>query len=252
MIKCPNCSFNDNPTTALVCQRCGYPLPSVQPKSVRTEMGMEPQISEHEAYDELFGDEPALPEYGMVVIEKDDEPPAREEHPEDEVRPDTVVSANARCPCCGQVVENEIPSHLCAICDTQLVPGSHYCHNCGTPVASNAPQLSLVMQGRSDTEAVRFRFEDAERRWLIGRTIEALNHYVDIDLAPYGGKGRGVSRTHAEIYFDPGAQHWVLMDVGSQFGTYVDNQQIEPRHLIYLQDGQFLRFGGLVFRVVME
>lgn len=249
-MKCPNCSFNDNPANALVCQRCGFALPSApQPQSIRTEMAMEPQISEDEAYDQLFGDE-----FGMIVLEEADEPtPSSSTVEQEPAMPvDTVVSAQTRCPCCSQTISHDIQFQICAICDTQLVPGAHYCHNCGSPVAVNAPRLTLMMQGRTEAETVRFRLEDAERRWLIGRTIEALNHYVDIDLAPYGGKGRGVSRTHAEIYFDPGAQLWVMIDVGSQFGTFVDNQKVESRRVVYLEDGQFLRFGGLVFRVIME
>lgn len=72
----------------------------------------------------------------------------------------------------------------------------------------SGPSLRIDVEGRITTV-------DPSQIVRIGRSSEA-----DVRLP-----GESVSRAHAE--FRPGPQGWVLVDVGSQHGTFVDERRIE-------------------------
>ncbi len=72
-------------------------------------------------------------------------------------------------------------------------------------------------------------YELASMRLLIGR--ESTNDIVVKDI--------NVSRTHAELRLDRGSQ-WVLSDLGSTNGTFVNGRQITTESL---QDGDRVTFG---------
>lgn len=73
---------------------------------------------------------------------------------------------------------------------------------------------------------------------FIGRKAEPQN---DLDLEPYRGKSLGVSRHHAEIIYKDG--YYLVRDLGSANGTWINNQQIEPDRLEMLHNGDLLRIG---------
>lgn len=58
---------------------------------------------------------------------------------------------------------------------------------------------------------------------------------------------RLASRDHAAVRFDPASQHWILRDLGSRNGTWLDGQQITS---VVLSDTATVRIGTseLVFR----
>lgn len=165
-----------------------------------------------------------------------------------------LVGVGTYCPHCGQNLgdDEEGEERHCVECNTLLVIGAKYCHACGTEQPVAHPVLKLVMQTKEHPEMVEFTLKDIEGESVIGRTIEQRNHYVEIDLSPFGAKSRGVSRRHARIHFDSGQAGWQLTDIGSQFGTFVNNLQLEPNETVMLEDGQTVRFGGMNFRIVVE
>jgi ribosomal protein L40E len=165
-----------------------------------------------------------------------------------------LIGVGAFCPHCGQNLgtDEDSEARYCVECNTLLVLDAKYCHACGTEQPVSHPILRLVMQTKEHPETVEFTFKDIEDESVIGRTIEQRNHYVEIDLSPFGAKSRGVSRRHARIHFDSTQEGWQLTDIGSQFGTFVNNLKLEPNETVMLEDGQTIRLGGMNFRIVVE
>jgi hypothetical protein len=151
---------------------------------------------------------------------------------------------------CGQaVVLPLLKADTCRACGTRLLPEASYCYHCG---AATSPLLTLVLQGTDGTEETRLYLHNPDKIWTIGRTIEQLDHYVDIDLTPYDAKERGVSRSHATVEYDAAQRRWFITDLESQFGTYVDDQHLREKRPVALEHGQHIRLGGLLLRVVLE
>lgn len=137
------------------------------------------------------------------------------------------------------------PSPMCVNCGVALVADAIYCHRCGHK--QPPPTLTLRLD-----ESTSFVLQETERPHTIGRTIEPLEHYVDIDLGSHGGKEQGVSRFHAEISFDDKEYIWQLRDVGSQFGTFINEEQLPADEVRPLLPGQELRFGGIKLGVEID
>lgn len=137
----------------------------------------------------------------------------------------------------------------CINCGSLLLADSIFCHRCG--IKQPSPKLILQLEDE-DEQLEPFVLEDAGIKHVIGRTIEPLEHFVQIDLSPYRGKEQGVSRSHAEIWFDQEQFAWQLRDIGSQFGTFVDENQLEEGQAVTLAPSQRLRFGGITISVTLE
>jgi hypothetical protein len=82
---------------------------------------------------------------------------------------------------------------------------------------------------------------------VIGRRDPATGDMPHIDLEPYGGTEKGVSRRHASIVRDDGGLH--LVDAGSANGTYLNGQRLVPNQPRILRDGDDVRLGYLVLRI---
>jgi hypothetical protein len=68
-----------------------------------------------------------------------------------------------------------------------------------------------------------------------------------IDLSPYGGRQKGVSRLHAAIYR---TKHTlVLGDLGSSNGTNLNTERLRTQQTRVLRDGDEIRFGKLAVRI---
>ena len=82
---------------------------------------------------------------------------------------------------------------------------------------------------------------------LIGRKdVEAD---PDIDLAPYGGIEKGVSRKHAMIVFDDG--HYFVKDMESTNYTLLNAARLFPAQLYPLKHEDQLTLGDLEIRVLL-
>ncbi len=82
---------------------------------------------------------------------------------------------------------------------------------------------------------------------LIGRKdVEAD---PDIDLAPYGGVEKGVSRKHAMIIFDGG--HYFIKDMESTNYTLLNAARLFPAQLYPLNHDDQLTLGDLEIRVLL-
>jgi multimeric flavodoxin WrbA len=78
---------------------------------------------------------------------------------------------------------------------------------------------------------------------LIGRVRPGVTPIPDVDLVPHGGDQMGVSRQHARMLCGSGG--WVLEDLESTNGTFLNGQQIPPGHQVRVRTGDLIRFGTL-------
>jgi serine/threonine protein kinase len=79
---------------------------------------------------------------------------------------------------------------------------------------------------------------------LIGRADPRGNVVPDIDLAMYGGGSAGVSRQHARLLRS--ADGWIIEDLRSTNGTYVNDQLVSSTQPTSLNDGDSVRCGQLL------
>lgn len=84
----------------------------------------------------------------------------------------------------------------------------------------------------------------------IGRSDRANGIFPQVDLDPDGGYEAGVSRRHAIISRND--ETYYVMDLGSVNGSFLNKQRLGPQVATALKDGDELRLGNVVMKVVME
>ena len=86
-----------------------------------------------------------------------------------------------------------------------------------------------------------------DKETLFGRFDPDGNNPSQVDLSPYGGRKKGVSRIHAAIYR---SKHTLsLADLGSSNGTFLNGERLRPQQTRVLRDGDEVRFGGLAAKI---
>lgn len=83
---------------------------------------------------------------------------------------------------------------------------------------------------------------------LVGRTDAERGIYPDIDLTAHGGELGGVSRRHIQLQVR--GNGWVVEDVGSLNGTWLNGQRLMPGAPQPLAAGDHLLLGGIGLRCV--
>ena len=78
---------------------------------------------------------------------------------------------------------------------------------------------------------------------VMGRTYR--NNVVDVDLEPYGASKYGVSRRHAQLLKQ--GDLWLLEDLNSLNGTFVNTTQVKHGNPVILKDGDTVRLSHMVF-----
>lgn len=78
---------------------------------------------------------------------------------------------------------------------------------------------------------------------LIGRIRPGVTPIPDVDLVPHGGDQKGVSRQHARMLHGSGG--WVLEDLKSTNGTFLNGKQVAPGQQVRVRTGDIIRFGTL-------
>lgn len=111
--------------------------------------------------------------------------------------------------------------------------------------AGEAKKLTIVIPGN------RLRLTvELTGRILIGRADIGGENAPDLDLTPFGGIDKGVSREHASIQLsDRGI---ILRDLGSTNGTILNSSQLIPEQPFLLRSGDEVRFGDLLVHVFFE
>lgn len=78
----------------------------------------------------------------------------------------------------------------------------------------------------------------------IGRADPQGQEVPDVDLEPHGGRMAGVSRRHAMLLRGPVG--WLLEDLHSTNGTFVNGEPVLPGQPVALKSGDQVRFGQLL------
>ena len=161
----------------------------------------------------------------------------------------------------------------CPVCHHQEYEGELFCSQCGAqlvlvedaaitqhfpsaqlneaPSAEAAPpaaiprppgpgQIALSPEGAEASIILAGKFE-----YVLGR--DSQSQTPDVDLNPYGGREKGVSRRHASLRVD--GKQLLLMDLGSANGTKLYGEPMRSREPVRLLDGDEIRLGKLAMRV---
>jgi predicted ATPase/DNA-binding SARP family transcriptional activator len=159
---------------------------------------------------------------------------------------------------------------VCQDCGQRNRPGSLFCVNCHAPLlelddilrlrtkvvtgqafrdvdrgwgtASFPPGSTFVIQLEDSSEIYQIRIVEINEV-VIGRYDPFSGSTPDIDLNPFGGFEKGVSRRHALIARQDNSLH--IVDLGSSNGTYLDGQKLTPRQPRAIRDGDEVRIGKL-------
>ncbi len=86
--------------------------------------------------------------------------------------------------------------------------------------------------------------------YTIGRSAEDQNVKPDIDLTPYKGYEKGVSRLHAMIRINDGII--TIKDLGSVNGTRLNGKKLNPNEAYNLSHGDILSLGKLRVQVIIR
>ncbi len=102
-------------------------------------------------------------------------------------------------------------------------------------------QIALAPEGAEASLILAGKFE-----YVLGRESQSQSQ-PDVDLNPYGGREKGVSRRHATLRVD--GKQLLLMDLGSANGTRLNGEPMRPQEPVRLLDGDEIRLGKLSVRV---
>jgi pSer/pThr/pTyr-binding forkhead associated (FHA) protein len=161
------------------------------------------------------------------------------------------------CPNCQRDIEDT--TLICPYCGSLIATDSSSTRALGnTDVEDGIPRwgtarfndrMNLVLRLRDSRTTFVY---DAEQitELLIGRRDPTNDKMPDLDLDPYGGADKGVSRNHAAIVRRDGALS--VVDKGGANGTFLNGQRLIPHQPRILRDGDDLRLGHMVLQVRFE
>lgn len=169
----------------------------------------------------------------------------------------------------------------CPDCGAQHYPGTLFCNACGgavhpaaqahvaqarrvaratTPPSATArrrpetlpppepdrelPELQAHIPHRRHTVALRAAVVN------IGRADPEAGFAPELDLTPFDGLERGVSRRHATIQWAEGG--FVLIDQHSGNGTWLEGARLVAGYAYQLPPQATVRFGDLVVQLMVE
>jgi pSer/pThr/pTyr-binding forkhead associated (FHA) protein len=104
-----------------------------------------------------------------------------------------------------------------------------------------AGQIALTIEGGAQPVILEGR-----REYFLGREAQE-QQTPDVNLSPYGGREKGVSRRHASLRLD--RRQLLLMDLGSSNGTQLNGSPLVSHEPVRLENGDEIRLGKLAIRV---
>ncbi len=81
----------------------------------------------------------------------------------------------------------------------------------------------------------------------LGRADEESHWQPTVDLTPYGAVEQGVSRVHADLYFE--GEQVFLLEVGSANGTRVNGKKVYLGNAEQIHDGDIVELGQMRVRI---
>lgn len=85
---------------------------------------------------------------------------------------------------------------------------------------------------------------------VMGRASPTMHEQPGLDLTPYQGGQKGVSRWHAMIYMEDGKLH--VKDLGSTNGTFLSGKRLEPNVPTIICKGDDLTLGKLQIQLMFR
>jgi pSer/pThr/pTyr-binding forkhead associated (FHA) protein len=166
----------------------------------------------------------------------------------------------------------------CSHCNAQQMNGAIFCSECGASLISGNPHRETTTSLKQEADGIPSVVEaappivvpepapatgvqsislvvinsgrrinlEAGEEMLVGRKDNQRGIFPDVDLGLDGGYDAGVSRRHAII--TPHSQGYMLEDLASANGTFVNGRRLSPQSPAPIQHGDELKFGTLILR----
>ena len=143
---------------------------------------------------------------------------------------------------------------FCPFCGALNLGGRYYCRNCAAPLAEQAMPARGGGADRaardSAARALTLAFANGQsyslddNEVIVGCAAPHETWRADLDVTLYGGgPGCGVARRHARLARVRSG--FVVIDIGSTNGTFVNGHRVLRNHPVPLTDGDRLTFGAL-------
>lgn len=166
----------------------------------------------------------------------------------------------------------------CPSCGRKHRPGTLFCSECGVylptggplrteplpeeelPISRANPWASESVEESDETPTIPLCIKvvstgrriqlPATAEVHVGRLDAAHGIFPDLDLSPHRGREGGVSRYHCKIHQRGSA--YLVEDVGSANGTFLNGQRLTPYLPHVLEDGDRLQLGHIQLEVIIQ
>jgi hypothetical protein len=125
--------------------------------------------------------------------------------------------------------------------DTHAAPTAIEPHPSAPPQPPAPGQIALAVEGTPASLILAGKFE-----YFLGREGQGQPP-PDVDLTPFGGREKGVSRRHASLRVD--GKQLLLMDLHSANGTKLNGEPLLPQEPVRLLDGDEIWLGKLSMHI---
>jgi len=165
----------------------------------------------------------------------------------------------------------------CKVCSNQEYNGVLFCGECGSQLVyntdDNVSTFIYPSQARGleidisntipkkllENKTFILYYPDAEEvlnipdqeEFTIGRFVDGQVITPDVDLNPYEGFDKGVSRLHATIRISPDKTKIHVIDLGSANGSSINGYEIPSNSEVPLNHGDVLSLGKFNLRVIL-
>lgn len=165
--------------------------------------------------------------------------------------PITETDSSPTCPVCHRPLRSG--ELICMTCSSLVLQTGHtrlIAADTPTPQAMNRPLYAGLV---TDLKPITFDIEGKllslpiRGQIIVGRYSISSDIQPDVDLNPFGGETRGVSRHHVRISY-LGALIYIT-DLGSLNGSWLNGMALIPQVRRLLRDGDLLQLGQLKIRV---
>jgi pSer/pThr/pTyr-binding forkhead associated (FHA) protein len=109
---------------------------------------------------------------------------------------------------------------------------------------NNFSEIVLRVEGESSPLV----FEVTKGGLILGRADLDERIFPDIDFSPFDAAELGVSRRHARLVLNTSTHEVEIFDMNSTNGTYVNGERLVGRAQRYLNHGDRVRLGKLMFQ----
>lgn len=165
----------------------------------------------------------------------------------------------------------------CKVCGNQEYNGMLFCGECGSQLVDNTDDnvstfiypsqargleidiSNTIPKKLLENKTFILYYPDADEvlnipdqeEFTIGRFVDGQVITPDVDLNPYEGFDKGVSRLHATIRISPDKTKIHVIDLGSANGSSINGYEIPSNSEVPLNHGDVLSLGKFNLRVIL-